>query len=375
MTRLGAFVATCALVLLGVARLAHADPRADQLAKEASDAMFLDPPRYDVAIDKYRQAIVLSPEGRFYLNLCVAYYQIGEFGLALQSCDAVKTAGADATTMENTAKVTAKVEGKIRELGKDPNDIRNPPPPDTTGGGTTGTGGTGTGGGGGGDVTGGGGAAGGTGPVDTSQFRGAPQPSLYTAKPPTHDYTWSVGGELYGFGGQVGAADYYGSSGAGLRLHADYIVVPQRRIGVSGFLGFNGVGADENAASGENLTIIDIGAAAFAHLGCSGRFCFTPLAGLMISGMQPESTGEQVAFTALGIRLEGGLSYALGTKFEHVVTAALGANIYSKSFGDYDGMTADYYGLDTPGRTIYFGVGYTHRFDTPFGQAPFITIR
>ena len=42
------------------------------------------------------------------------------------------------------------------------------------------------------------------------------------------------------------------------------------------------------------------------------------------------------------------------------------------------GATAD----DIPGdphyyvnrQAVYFGVGYTHRFNTPFGQAPFVTL-
>ncbi len=98
MTRLGAFLATCALTfgaLIGYAHFAQADDRADQLAAQANTNMFSDPPQYEKAIDLYQQAIVLSPEGKYYFNLCVAYYSIGEFGLALQSCDAVSQAGSD----------------------------------------------------------------------------------------------------------------------------------------------------------------------------------------------------------------------------------------------------------------------------------------
>src|SRR5690242_2990227 len=99
MYRLGVFAATCAVTLaalIGASQFATADERADELAKEAGELMFADPPQYDKAIDLYKQAIVLSPEGKFYFNLCVAYYSVGEFGLALQSCDAVTEAGADA---------------------------------------------------------------------------------------------------------------------------------------------------------------------------------------------------------------------------------------------------------------------------------------
>jgi hypothetical protein len=38
------------------------------------------------------------------------------------------------------------------------------------------------------------------------------------------------------------------------------------------------------------------------------------------------------------------------------------------------GPPADQIGLDEGGAIAYFGLGYTRRFDTPFGQTPFVTL-
>jgi hypothetical protein len=400
MSRLGSFLLACALTL-GGAQVAFADPRADKLAEQASDDMFATPPRYQEAIDKYHQAIVLSPEGKFYFNLCVAYYSIGEFGLALQSCDAVATAGADAKLQAKTDKFLTQVEGKIRELGKDPEELRRA----NAGGGGDGGGGDGGGGdggggdggggdggggdggggdggdggggdGGGGDGGGGGGDGGGGGggggqPVDTNEFKGAPPPPLFTAKPPTHDYTWSLGGEFYGMSGQFGSEDSYGGGGAGFRLHADYVIVPKQRIGLQGYVGASSVSPD---FLNQSLSIVDFGLGVYMHAVCKGRLCVTPLAGAHIGGFQPEETGSEVRFASLGVRLEGAVSYSLGKKFEHVINVTPGLTFYMPAVGDYEGDGPEMYGLDKGSSAFYFGLGYTHRFDTPFGQAPFITL-
>ena len=90
--------------------------------------------------------------------------------------------------------------------------------------------------------------------------------------------------------------------------------------------------------------------------------------------MQPESTGSEVRFASLGIRLEGAVSYSLGKKFEHVINVTPGLSFYMPSVGSYEDMDPVDFGLDKGSSAFYFGLGYTHRFDTPFGQAPFITL-
>jgi len=372
------------MALLGSTEAQAEDPRAEALAKEAGDLMFADPPRYEDAIEKYTQAIVLSPEGKFYFNLCVAYYQMGEFGLALQACDAVAIAGADATLQAKTDKTIGKVEAQIRAMGQDPENFRGGGGDD--GGGDDGGSGDGSGtddgggdgdgdgsgsGGGGGDGSGGGGGTGA--PIDTTKsLKGAPPPSLFVSKPPSHDYTWSVGGSLYAMGGSVGQMDYYGSGGAGFRLFADYMAVKAQKIGFEGYLGFNNMAAGD--ADVGALSIVDLGAAAYMHVLTAGRLMVTPLVGVQISGMQPADLGSEVRYAAFGLRAEAQVAYAFGKKYEHVVSVAPSLNFYAPSFGDYEGAGPDVYGLDEGGTVFSLGVGYTRRFDTPFGQAPFITL-
>lgn len=387
MTRLGTLAHVLAIAgALATAGIAHADPRADQLAAEAKSAMFAEPPRYAEAVDKYRQAIVLSPEGKFYLNLCVAYYSMGEFGLALQACDAVATAGGDAKTIDNAEKMTAKVEEEIRKLGKDPAELRRGGDIDPgggggdTGGGDTGGGSSDPGGGGdtgGGDGGGGGSSVGGGGaagqPIDTNEFRGAPPPSLFTAKPPSHDYTWSLGGEVFGFGGKFGEGDAWGTSGGGFRLHANYMALPALKLGVQGYLGFNSVAPGEMSVRDEALSVGDFGLAGYIHAFCQGRLCVTPLVGLQLAVVQPAETTTS-GFIAAGLRGELAVSVALGTRYEHEIALKPGFTIYSPPAGDVDGMMPDDLDLGAGSSAAYFGVGYTYRFDTPFGQAPFIII-
>ena len=60
------------------------------------------------------------------------------------------------------------------------------------------------------------------------------------------------------------------------------------------------------------------------------------------------------------------------------MAAMVGVNLYTKAFASpsdpSQGLPADQIGLDEGGAIAYFGLGYTRRFDTPFGQTPFVTL-
>ena len=47
---------------------------------------------------------------------------------------------------------------------------------------------------------------------------------------------------------------------------------------------------------------------------------------------------------------------------------------FASPSNDDSARPADQIGLDTGGAFVYLGIGYTYRFDTPFGQAPFVTL-
>ena len=75
------------------------------------------------------------------------------------------------------------------------------------------------------------------------------------------------------------------------------------------------------------------------------------------------------------LTLLSGYVVAFGTRQEHVLNVALGANAYSKVLaGPADDPQGVGYGLDTGGSFGYLGVGYTYRFNTPFGSSPFVTL-
>src|SRR5207302_11470708 len=123
------------------------------------------------------------------------------------------------------------------------------------------------------------------------------------------------------------------------------------------------------SAGVQGLDVFDVGVAIYKHL-CqgNGRLCFTPLAGVQLALFSPQSNvdaaGSQVFnYSALGGRLEAGLSYALGTRYEHVLSVMLGANLYTKAFASPQDCAATascaaVVGLDAGGRVGYRGFGY-----------------
>jgi hypothetical protein len=382
--------ASLTFVLLG-SGTAHANQRADELSAEAGDLLFLSPPDYDGAIEKYQQAIVLSPEGRFYFNLCAAYYESGRYGLALQACDAVAVVGADEKVMKKTATVLGLVEKQLRNMGLDPDVLRrqikeaeegdddpvdpvdptdpdpddpvDPVDPTDPNNGKGGKGGDGKGGGPGG------------GQVDLTQYNAEkPKDSLFATKPLSHDYTWTVGASLMAASSTVGG-DYFGSGAGGFKGWVDYMVVPERKIGLQGHIGFTNV-APSDELDGGSLSIVEIGGSVYSHLRCMGRTCITPMVGVQLAGMQPsdiEST--EVRLASFGIHAEANISFAFGKSWQHVLSVSPGFSVYMPAFGSYDnGLEAMDFGLDAAGAVIGVSFGYTRRFDTPFGQAPFITL-
>jgi hypothetical protein len=336
---------------------------AEQASKLAEEGKGLSAEgKHAEASEKFRQAVVLSPDGKFYLYLCISLSKEGKLGEAINACDAVERNGADEKTLTKTRQMTESLRTTMKQQGMDPDkalaDGRAQNEGTEPGGGASPGGGAGS-------------SSTGVTPTAQPQYVGAPPVSVYGAKAPPNEYTWSLGGTFYGAGTAIGKDNAYASGGAGIRLHADYIAVPSLKLGAQAFLGVTSVAGEENFT---DLTIVDFGLAGFKHF-CVSRLCLTPLAGVMLSGMQPSYDGEDVDSVnmfSVGARVEGAASLALGSRYEHVVSAALGANVYSPAVGDYE-EDPDFFGLDEASTAVYFGVGYTYRFNTPLGQSPFIT--
>jgi hypothetical protein len=216
---------------------------------------------------------------------------------------------------------------------------------------------------------------------------GRPPPALFMAVRPDHHYTWSLGVDLFGGGGQIGQKDAFGSAAGGVRLKGDYLVAPRSRVGVQAYLQFTHVGQGQmDTGFEQTLEIFDIGAALYKHfcLRAAERVCLTPLVGVQLALMSPQGDVNSMPdantqlfnYAAFGGRAELNLSFALGLRYEHVLSFMAGINAYSGALNSStDGSaTPQELGLDVGGAFGYVGIGYTYRFNTPIGARPFITL-
>jgi hypothetical protein len=346
---------------------------AARLNEEGKQLMFADKP--DEAAKKFQEAVARVPEAKYFVNLCAARLQEGKLDDALTACNAVEL---NSPTPEQKDKA-AKMIGRINEEAEKQNLELHP------------------GGGGGGDPG-----------TDPNQPDNRPDPAhggppdqpppyrpavgrplgqnLVMAGTPDNQYTWTLGVDVFGGGGRVGQADYYGSVVGGLRFKGDYILDPRRRIGAELYLQYSQFGQGSNDdVFAQTLDIVDFGLAGYKHfcLGAQSRFCVTPLAGVQLALMSPQGemdeTGSQL-FNYLGVggRAEVALTYAFGTQFEHVVSISGGAHLYSKVLagpsGDGESLTIAQAGLDAGGGVGFLALGYTYRFNTPLGSSPFVTL-
>ncbi|MDQ3366671.1 MAG: hypothetical protein M3680_14700 [Myxococcota bacterium] len=393
MTRLTSGLAFALAVGLGSSfgSPAFAETQAElaaRLNEEGKVLMYAD--RYAEASAKFRDAVARGPEARYFYNLCASLYKEGKFGEALTACNAVANMNPGAELQAKSDKLTQGIKDEAKRQGidvqptggggADMNCAANPadprcaqtPPPDLCA----------------------------TNPQDPACQVGAtppaPQPQA-VGKPPTQDilasstpdnkYTWTLGVELFGGGGQIGQKDFYGTAGTGFRIKGDYLLDAASRVGAQGYFQLTHFGkGDEDMGEPLTLDIFDVGIAAYKHLCPRGtqRLCLTPLAGVQLALMSPagagDGTGSRVfQYAAVGARLEVGAHYAFGSRFEHVLGVALGVNAYSAVFSgpsdeDFDMPSIAQVGLDKGGASAYLGVGYTYRFNTPLGSSPFVTL-
>jgi hypothetical protein len=351
-----------------VERAAQLNAEGKKLWKDKKDLV--------AAAEKFRQATVLSPEGRYYFNLCYALHQLGRYPEALTACRAVEANGADADVLEKTTIVIADLEKRVPqdqqqgtgEGGGTGETGYGEGTGEGTGQGGEGTGETGYGEGGEGQGQGetGYGGQGQPYPPPGPGYQPAPLPGLEQTLPPPDEYNWSLGADFGFVAASVGRADYYASAAATLKLNASFMVIPQSNLGVQGFIGITQLAAGD--MSDEGLSIVDLGAAAFMHLRRE-RFYVTPLVGVLLSGMSPDSAVGDVPAT-FGLRGELAFSWILGAMRNHVLSVTPALNLY----GPAEQADLALYGLDEPSLTVGVTVGYTLRFMEPFGTGPLIIL-
>jgi hypothetical protein len=342
--------------------------------------------QYAEASKKFQEAVARVPEAKYFFNLCVSRTSEGLLDDAITACHSVDNVNPPADLKAKTEKMIEKINDLAKSQGS--------PPPKDVGGGCQGTDCRGQ------AVT----------PPDPAHptdpthpeipprvAEGPRPPAVHYAPPsqnlvmavtPDNKYTWTLGVDLFGGGGQIGQADFYGSSVGGLRIKSDYLIDPALRLGAQGYFQISHLGQGKNdSLMASTLDIFDVGVAGYKHvcLGSTPRLCITPLLGVHLSLMSPagemDATGSQVFnYAGIGGRGELSFTYAFGRRFEHALSLMIGVNVYSPvlagpSAGDPSGsFTAAEVGLDKGGATGYFGLGYTYRFNTPLGSSPFVTL-
>lgn len=374
MTRFSSFAIAAPLALalsgglVGSARAQSQAELAAQANEEGKQLMYAD--KYAEAAKKFQEAVARVPEAKYFVNLCTARLQEGKLDEALTACNAVDLNNPTPDQKDRAAKLIERINQEANKqhlalhpggggggnpnVGQpsNPNPNPNNPPTYTP---TVGR------------------------PLDTN---------LVTEGRPDHRYTWTFGVDLFGGGGRIGQADFYGSAAAGLRLKGDYMLDPVHRIGAQAYLQYQRFSQGRNQTLGaESLDVVDFGLAAYKHicLGGTPRACLTPLAGLQLALMGPvddmDASGSQLFnYAALGGRFELAFTYAFGQRFEHALSVLGGVNVYTPVFsgpsaGDPSGeLTASERGLDAWGAAGYLGIGYTYRFNTPVGSTPFIIL-
>ncbi len=393
MTRLISIAVVTASIAMGTAAFAQSQAEiAAKLNDEGKVFMYAD--KYPEASAKFRDAVARVPEAKYFYNLCASLYKEGKFGEALTACNAASNSDTATPQLKSQSdKLAQGVRDEAKRQGIDveptgggqspgadpnlcqqnPSDPRcqAPPPPDVCQ----------------------------QNPQDPACQHAAPPPPTYAVgKPPTQDilkgttpdnkYTWTLGIDLFGGGGQVGQKDVYGKAASGFRLKGDYLLNAASRVGAQGYFTFSHFGkGDNDTGLGLKLDIIDFGAAVYKDL-CppsTERLCLTPLVGAHLAMMSPNGANDGVGsrvfeYAAVGARAEIGAHFAFGSRMEHVLGVALGVNLYSAVFSgpsadDPDNPPAMDVGLDKGGAAGYLSVGYTYRFNTPLGSSPFVTLQ
>ena len=380
MTRLTS-IATQLMVVAALATPAFAQSQseiASKLNDEGKELMFGG--KYADASGKFREAVARVPEPKYFFNLCTSLFQEGRFSDAMVACSAVANNKPTPELQAKTDKLIGRIEAEAKaqnielrpegggggDTNLPPNGDPNQPPPDPNN--------------------------------PNPDPNATPQPGFAPAvgKPPAqgvfqgttsdNKYTWTLGMDLYGGGGQVGQPNQFGSAAGGFRVKGDYLLNPATRFGAQGYVQFTNFTAGEmDSSEVDTLAIVDIGLAAYKHLCPKNyqRLCLTPLAGLQLAAMSPSGETNAVGdtvfqYSALGARLELGLQWGLGKRMEHVLGVQVGVNAYTAVFSgpadDSSMVSIVNAGLDKGGAVGYFGLGYTYRFNTPLGSSPFVTL-
>lgn len=366
---LGSFTAALTLCLAAASQPAFAQANDDAEALNDEGKKLFTEQRYLEAYKRFKQATELSPQGKYYFNVCFSLNYLERFQEAIAACEQVEPNGADDKLLDKTRAVLEALRAKVGQdqpgsadpdnydpNGADPNDAAPSNPndgyPDNSNSSSSD-------------------ANVGTGPA---QVPGVDP--FATTKQATGAYAWSLGatvGPLANFGiGKNDSQDApYDSGGIHVNLFGNFMYLETQKIGLQGYVGYSSLPVS-SSVDFDPLDIVDLGVAAYKHISVTSAVDITPLLGVHVSLLQPEVNLDE-ALLALGVRAQLALDWSFGASKEHVVSLAPTINFYSPA-ADGNELRASTYGLDASGASVEIGLGYQYRFTTPFGTGPIFAL-
>jgi tetratricopeptide (TPR) repeat protein len=325
--------------------------KAEALNDEGKD-LYSDGKDYDGAASKFRQAIAIAQDPRYYFNLCSALDKLDQYEQALQACDDVFQHKPKPDLATKTGKKAADIRQRMKAAETEPPadpgaTAPSPQPPADTKPGPA-------------DIK----------PTDPAMAAARPpapaagQPrTLYDRAEATVEREGRYG---WGLSLQLGAArnnydnDSFQKGGLDLKIGVDLMLLRKPRMGLQPYVHLS-VFSDKSTQAQKALSIFDLGAAWFWHVRLgSSSFYFTPLAGLSVSFLNP--SGVDSSYATVGIRFEAALDWVIGER--HVLSLGPTFTIYPPA-GQISGTATDAstFGLDGTGSTFAIVLGYTYRFD------------
>jgi len=324
---------------------AEPDPRAEEL-NERGKTLYSEKHDYPRAAEMFRKAIAVSPDARYYYNLCAALEQLEQWREALDACDAVFRHNPRGELAQKTGLKAADIRERRRLAREAQPPPANPPNPDSPPS---------------------------TQPTPTGPAPIPTQPTPNVGGEETvlamgaeaPNYLWGLGADLgFVFNGSVGQREY-AENGLALRINGAMLLSERTRLGIEAYLHLAAFGESELFM--QALSIVDFGGAVYWHKHLTRGLHFTPLAGLSLSALSVDTRDGLFSYGAFGLRFEAALEWRLPGG-RHVLRAApIALHVYPGTSLQIAGERepSSFFGLDRTGVTWTFTVGYSYRFETP----------
>ncbi len=315
---------------------ANPQEKAVELSEEGKD-LFREwsktnqPELLNQAADKFRQALLFSPEAKYYFNLCYILDKAERYRDAITACESV--AANDASD-----RLKQKANGLLVSIRKNL----------TSGGGET---------------------ASGHATNNNTDKRGGVipfKPTTVATGENISEYTWSAGADVGFVNSDFGPKGSFGGQGVKVSFNASLLLSKTKNIGAKVYLGVLEV--PKGNLSGA-LHVAEFGVGAYKHFKIKNRIFATPFAGLHFAtlGSGGESLSDSTTVQSNGLRLQAAISMLHGLRNEHVFSVGLGLSTYTAP----SDQNAAGLGLANGGTTAGLFFSYTYRDSHPFGATFF----